>query len=145
MKFQHAYSEPSRAGDIDCKDPSLSQQSWKDEVDINVILEKYRVTGVLPSGVRMPSYGDFTGISDYRSAMNVLLQAQDAFAAMPADVRARFGNDPGLFIEFMSKPENREEAERLGLVIAKQKDVGDTTNADSVLAAKPGSASQPAT
>ena len=57
MEFQHAYSEPFRGSDLECKDPSLAQQQFKDDVDINVLLERFKVTGVMPQGVVMPSYG----------------------------------------------------------------------------------------
>lgn len=115
--FRHAYSEPCRDSDIECKDPSLAQQSFKDEVDINYLLEKFKVTGQLPQGVRLPTYGDFTGVSDYRSALDAINAARDAFMAMPADVRSRFQNDPQKFLEFCSDPKNLDEARRLGLAV----------------------------
>ena len=49
MDFQHAYSSPFRGSDLECRDPSLAQQSFKDDADINVMLEKFRVTGVMPT------------------------------------------------------------------------------------------------
>nr|QJB20833.1 MAG: internal scaffolding protein [Microvirus sp.] len=116
MKFQHAYSEPFRGSDLECKDPSLTQQSFKDDADINVMLEKFKVTGVLPQGVIMPTYGDFSGVNDYRTAREAMLKAEHAFMDMPANVRARFDNDPQAFLEFCADDKNREEAIRLGLV-----------------------------
>lgn len=95
--LQHAYSEPFRGSDLTCVEPSLAQQHFKDDADINVLLERFKVTGVLPQGVRVPSYGDFSGINDYQSAMRAVLAAEDSFMAMPADVRARFGNSPQAF------------------------------------------------
>jgi len=142
MDFQHAYSSPFRGSDLRCEDPSLTQQNWKDEVDINYLLERFRVTGQLPQGVRLPTYGDFTGISDYRSALDVLNSARHSFMAMPAEVRARFGNDPGAFMEFFSKEENRAEAERLGLVLPAKQDASIVNSVDSVLAAKPAEVSK---
>lgn len=116
MEFQHAYSEPFRGSDLECKDPSLTQQSFKDDADINVMLEKFKVTGVLPQGVIMPTYGDFSGVNDYRTAREAMLKAEHAFMDMPANVRARFDNDPQAFLEFCADDKNREEAIRLGLV-----------------------------
>lgn len=118
MDFQHAYSVPNRASDLECLDPSLAQQSFKDDADINVMLERFKVTGVMPQGVVMPTYGDFTGISDYRSAVAAINKAQNAFMDMPANVRARFDNDPQKFLEFVADDKNRDEAVRLGLVPA---------------------------
>lgn len=116
MKFQNAYSEPVRDSDLVCKDPSLAQQSFKDDADINVMLERFQVTGIMPQGVLMPTYGDFTGVVDYRSARDAMLKAEQSFADMPANVRARFDNDPQKFLEFCADSNNREEAARLGLV-----------------------------
>lgn len=101
-----------------CDDPSLAQQQFKDECDINTIMERFGQTGQLPD-VRMPQYGDFTGVQDYHSAMNAVVEAQESFLALPAYVRARFENDPGQFVDFClaeDTPEHRAEAVRLGLV-----------------------------
>lgn len=116
VHFQSAYSEPYRGSDLVCPEPSLAQQSFKDDADINVMLERFKVTGIMPQGVLMPSYGDFTGVSDYRSARAAMLKAEHAFMDMPANIRARFDNDPQKFLEFCADEKNREEAARLGLV-----------------------------
>ena len=39
------------------------------------------------------------------------------FAAMPAEVRDRFQNDPGRFLEFANDASNYEEALKMGLAI----------------------------
>lgn len=113
--FKHAYSESFRGSDLECKDASLTQQQFKDDVDINVLLERFQVTGMLPSGVRLPSYGDFTGVSDFSSAMSAVVLAQDSFMQLPASLRARFGNSPQAFLEFCSDPSNKDEIVKLGL------------------------------
>lgn len=116
MKFQNAYSDPVRSSDLECLDPSLAQQSFKDDADINVMLEKFKVTGVMPQGVVMPTYGDFNGVSDYRTAVDAIKRASDSFMDLPAGIRSRFENDPQKFLEFCADSKNRDEAIRLGLV-----------------------------
>lgn len=101
-----------------CSDESLTQQSFKDEADINTIVRRFGLTGQLPTDLQMPVSGDFTGISDYHTAMNMVLAAQDEFLRVPADVRARFQNDPAQLMAFLDDPANRAEAESLGLVTA---------------------------
>lgn len=118
IDFQNAYSVPFRGSDLDCPDPSLAQQSFKDDADINVMLERFKVTGQMPVGVVMPTYGDFNGVSDYRSAVDAINKASNAFMDMPAEIRSRFQNDPQRFLEFCSDDKNRDEAIRLGLVPA---------------------------
>ena len=99
-----------------CPDPSLAQQNFKDESDINYIVRQFGLTGELPGQTISPQYGDFTGVLDYHSAVNAVLAAQDEFMSLPAQMRARFDNDPANLIDFLDKQENREEAIKLGLV-----------------------------
>ncbi len=95
---------------------SRTKQSFKDECDINNILRKFNVTGQLPVGSVQFQYGDFSGITDYQSALNAVMAAQDSFLALPAKVRARFDNDPALFVEFASDEANKDEMKALGLL-----------------------------
>ena len=74
------------------------------------------MTGRLPENVRMPTYGDFSGVEDYQGAINAARRAQHSFMQMPAAVRERFDNDPHRFVAFCSDPANRAEAIQLGLV-----------------------------
>ncbi len=96
--------------------PSRTQQSFRDECDINNILRQFNVTGQLPAGSVQPQYGDFSGITDYQSALNAVMAAQDSFLQLPAKVRAKFDNDPALFVEFASQEANRDEMKALGLL-----------------------------
>lgn len=100
-----------------CLDKSLAVQDAKEECDINTIVKRFGLTGQLPDNVRMPQYGDFTGIGDYKDALNAVIEAERSFMEMPADVRARFGNDPQQLLEFVNKEENREEAKKLGFLV----------------------------
>jgi phage internal scaffolding protein len=99
-----------------CSDPSLAQQNFKDETDINYIVRQFGLTGELPGQTISPQYGDFTGVLDYHSAVNAVLAAQDEFMDLPAQMRARFDNDPAKLIDFLGNEENRDEAIKLGLV-----------------------------
>lgn len=101
---------------LKCEDVSLAKQSFAEEADINTIVKRFGLTGQLPSDVRMPVSGDFTEITDFHQAMNAVRQAEESFMEMPAHVRARFNNDPGLFVDFCMDDNNREEAVKLGLV-----------------------------
>lgn len=98
-------------------EPTMAQQQFKDECDINTILERFAITGVLPENPLPPHYGDFSGIGDYHSALNRVIAAQDAFDALPATIRARFENDPAQLISFLEDENNRSEAVSLGLVV----------------------------
>ena len=106
----------SNESGLACEEPSLAQQHFKDECDINNILRQFNITGLLPESPLSPRYGDFTGIGDYHTALNRVIAAQDEFEALPAQIRARFDNDPAQLIEFLENSDNRPEAEELGLV-----------------------------
>ena len=104
---------------LKCEDPSLTQQHMAEECDINYIVERFGVTGQLPElPPYTPTYGDFTGIGDYRQALEAVSNANDAFMSLPANVRERFDNDPALFVDFCSStdPADRSLAIELGLI-----------------------------
>lgn len=97
---------------------SLTQQEFKEEADINTIVRRFGLTGKLPDSPRLPVSGDFTGVGDYQSALNAVLEAEAQFMALPAQLRARFENDPQRLMTFMADDRNRDEAVKLGLVKA---------------------------
>lgn len=109
-------NEASDESGLRCEDLSLAKQEMRDECDINTIVRRFGLTGVLPQNVRMPTYEDFSDVGDFQSAMNAIVAANESFDQMPAEIRARFQNNPALFVDFCSNEENREEAIRLGLV-----------------------------
>jgi len=122
----------SKASDetgLACLDPSLTQQQFAEESDINNIVDRFMKTGHLPSAASMPQYADYEGVFDFQSAMNVVRQADENFMRMDAKVRARFHNSPQEFLEFFANPDNVDEAVRLGLAVhtVKQKDVSSPT------------------
>lgn len=102
-------------------DPVLdrTRQSFKDECDINVIMRRYAATGQVEHLTqRTPVWGEVPNL-DFNSAMQIVVRAREDFEALPANVRDRFANDPAQLLSFISNPENRAEAEKLGLVVAK--------------------------
>lgn len=114
--YNYDLDAASNESGLACEEPSLAQQHFKDECDINNILRQFNITGLLPQSPLSPRYGDFTGIGDYHTALNRVIAAQEEFEALPAQIRARFENDPAKLIEFLEDDNNRPEAESLGLV-----------------------------
>lgn len=100
-----------------CEDDSLTQQQFKDEADINTIVDRFMKSGVLPTPVNMPQYVDYEGVFDFQTAMNAVRQADENFMRMDAKIRARFNNSPQEFLQFFADPANTEEAIRLGLAV----------------------------
>ncbi|WNK13409.1 MAG: internal scaffolding protein [Microvirus sp.] len=116
--YNYDADEASLASGLACLDASMTQQQFKDECDINVIVRMFGITGELPQNVRMPTYGDFSAVVDYHTAMNAIRASQEAFEALPGAVRERFANDPQRFVDFCSDDRNLDEARKLGLVPA---------------------------
>jgi len=94
---------------------SMTVQSMAEDADINVMLRRFGVTGQMPVADRLPEYGDFTGISDYQSALHAIHEAEDRFLLLDPKIRARFDNDPQMLLEFVSNPANKPEGVKLGL------------------------------
>jgi len=96
-----------------------TDQSFKDSQNVNSIMRRYSQLGYryenLPE-VAKGTYGDFTKVKDYKSAMETSIKVQDAFMQLPSEVRKRFYNDPQKLNEFMADPKNRQEAEKIGLL-----------------------------
>lgn len=113
--YNHDRRAASLATALFCKDDSLASQSSKDESDINVIVRRFGVTGQMPRGVRLPTYGDFSQTFDYGSALRAIRSADAAFMRLPAEVRDRFGNDPARFVGFCSDVKNLPELREMGL------------------------------
>lgn len=96
---------------------SRTQQSQAADTDINKIVKQFKVTGLLPQGVRRPLNADFVDITDFRSAMNAIIQAERSFSAMPSSVRNKFGNNPAAFVEFCSDEKNIPQLREWGLAV----------------------------
>jgi len=110
-----------------CLDETMAQQNFKDDADINVIMRRFGQGQDVPQGFVAPTYGDFDTISDYREALDAVRSAGEAFMELPADLRARFHNDPGVMVDFVSADENRAEAEKLGLLQPADSSILDVT------------------
>lgn len=97
--------------------PSMTQQQFKNQCDINQILKKFEKTGMV-THVRnnQGAYGDFSTIKNFQDNLNLVINAQNAFDSLPAQIRKRFSNNPSLLLEFVQDDSNYNEALKLGLV-----------------------------
>ena len=89
---------------------SLTQQHFKEAVDINNILSKYRKTGIVEHVKRAQAiYGDFTELGQYAVHLDKVAKAQQAFDMLPAELRNQFNNSIPGFFEYIQKPENKDQ------------------------------------
>lgn len=120
MNLRHQFHINAREFAIFFEDKSLTQQQFKEESDPCFIAERFGLTGEMPQVLHLPKYGDYTGVFDYQTAMNVVVAGQRAFMQLPAKLRARFSNSPQEFLQFCADEGNLEEAIRLGLAKRKE-------------------------
>lgn len=101
---------------VDASKDGRTQQHLRNECDINQIMERHRVTGMVTHvNNNQPIYGDFSNLGDYQDALNTMLRAEQAFMTLDAKIRRKFANDPQELIDFLDNPANDEEAIELGL------------------------------
>lgn len=100
------------------KEPTMTQQQFADDCDINNIMAKYEKTGqVTHLSNKQGVYGDFSDITDYQDMLHRVAAAQESFQTLPAKTRQRFQNDPGELISFLQDRKNYDEAISLGLIV----------------------------
>lgn len=101
--------------------PSMTQQQFKDEADINYIVSMYDSSGVMPTfhgdgQPTQPVFGDFASLPDNAQEMyNRMIEAKNNFDNLPLAVRKRFNYDPAAFLEFVDNPENLDDLVAMGL------------------------------
>jgi phage internal scaffolding protein len=95
--------------------PSQTIQSQADDANINILMERFGITGKMPENVHIPMYGDFTQITDYKGALEAVRFAHDKFMEIPAQIRNKFDNDPQKYLEYTANPANLAEMRTLGI------------------------------
>lgn len=105
------------------EEASMTQQQFKDQVNVNNIIRKYKQTGQI-SHLRGSSgvFGDFTQIGSYQEMLDKVINARNLFEQLPSELRTRFQNNPQALIDFLDNPANDEEAIELGLRVGKEID-----------------------
>lgn len=114
----HALYNPNRKRvSLDTGPEVMTKQAHKDECDIYNILAQFKRTGIVHHiNSKQPIFADLPSNLDYQTAMNDLIQAQNAFAALPAAVRDHFRNDPQRFLAAFKDASQAETLRGLGLL-----------------------------
>lgn len=100
------------------REPSMTKQSFVLECDINNILKQYRATGIvthISAQASQGMYADLPDSLDFQESLEVVRQAEAAFASLPSKVRDRFQNNAAQFLAFTQDPNNAQELVDLGL------------------------------
>lgn len=104
------------------KGEGRTEQAHVGDVDINQIWAKALIGQksdyIKEYGGR---YGDATSL-DFLQANILISNAQEMFDALPSEIRSRFQNQPGKFMDFVQDPENEQELIKLKLANPKPED-----------------------
>ncbi len=93
-----------------------TRQSDKDSCDINNIVKRYKQGGILPAEHKKGFYADVSQMGDYKTALEQVTLANEVFLMLPSEIRLEFDNDPALFLDYATNPENKEHMQELGLM-----------------------------
>lgn len=119
MKFATAYDSTDDFPGLECLDETRTVQSQAEDADINTIVKRFKVTGELPkSPPKIPLSVDFreAGEFDLGAALRYVRAAEAAFMQYPAEVRAKFDNDPAVFCDFVENPANEDKCIEMGIL-----------------------------
>ncbi len=106
---------PRRRSAIKQIEPSLTKQAFAEEVNINNIIQRFTKTGVIDHvNSAEPTY-DFAPSHDYREALEILQNAEQKFAELPAEIRKKFSNNPAEFLAFAEDEDNLPKMAAMGL------------------------------
>lgn len=116
VRLRGPFDPSDRSSDIDLFSDSLTHQSFKDDCDINNILQMYETAGFSDHVTQAtPAYLDVSDYPDYQTAMNEAATASRSFYELSPKIRARFNDDPAELLKFVDNPDNDAEAISLGL------------------------------
>ena len=103
---------------LECLEDVVTEQSHKDEVDINVIVRKHGID-ITQQVADLSNFvfDDVTG-NDFQESMNIIIKAQNSFGNIPLEIRQQFGHDPVKFLDFVQEKENKQQLIDWGLAEA---------------------------
>lgn len=96
---------------------SMTDQSDKNMVDINVIMKNYAKTGLLPQFKdKIGHYIDTTQIPSYMEAQAQIEHAKNLFMQLPSQVRKLMDNNPANLEKVLVNPEYKEILIKCGVL-----------------------------
>lgn len=132
MKFKTPYTSREPSQGLTFTRPSMTQQQFKDECDIDNLVRRATQTGDYSAfQATAGDYVDTSDIGDYKNALDFINGVNEEFYELPSNVRFRFDNDPSKYIDFMSDSDNFAEAAKLGIISVENSDVSLNSQTDT--------------
>ena len=113
--FKSAYSARERVL-TKIEGESMTQQHFAQEQDVRTIINQYDKTGLIANVARgVAKYGDYSEVNEYRESLDLVNNANEMFMELPAEIREKFKNNAGVFFEFATNPDNKNDMIKMGL------------------------------
>jgi hypothetical protein len=97
----------------DIPSDTRTKQSMKDDCDVNMIVARFKngesITHVTD---KVAQYADVSEVGDYREALENVRITHSMFMELSAEDRAKFDNDPALFLDAVHRGEVYDFSER---------------------------------
>lgn len=119
MLIRSRYNLGDPVKGLEFHEPSLTQQQFKDECEIESLLKAHnlsQVMGIINNHDQQPLYGDVSEIPDFHVSQNHLARATEYFEGLPSDVRSRFNNSLSEFLTMLNNPSAREALTEMGVL-----------------------------
>lgn len=126
--YNHDTMAESNRTALRCEDPSLTKQEFKDESDMNVIIERLLRGADLATPVLPEHFGDMTGRKTYFQMQTQIAEANETFYALPAKTREKFSNNAAIWADAVVaavEAGNRDALIEMGLDIPEPKRFND--------------------
>lgn len=96
---------------------SMTQQCFSEASDVNRIMSRWLSGGPPPvSDAAKAVFRDVSHGRTFQESLDLVLEVQEGFDSLPADLRSQFKNDPSLLLDFVNDPSNESECVKLGLL-----------------------------
>lgn len=134
IRSRYALGDPVKG--LEFHEPSLTQQQFKDECEIESLLKAHnlsQVMGIMNNHGQQPLYGDVSEIPDFHSSQNHVARATEYFEALPSNVRSRFNNSLAEFLTTLNDPGAREALTEMGVLKKAADNVADMAGEQPVV------------
>lgn len=121
MELRNSFDNTVSKKDVVFTDKSQSktQQQFKKQCDINVIMKRHLVGGESPE-INPQVFADVSDIPDLQTMKNKIIDVMDQFVVLPVDVRKRYNHSPEEFLMALQNPKEKEFLTEHGIFVKPQ-------------------------
>ena len=101
----------------------MTRQEFVQDCDMNILMKRFKANPALAVDQfreAQAAFMDFTDLPDYQTMLQAGVHAREMFMALPPEVRFKFHNDPGEFLDACETMEGQKILVELGLATPRQ-------------------------